>query len=125
MNKQVKKIWVAELRNPEHKQGKGTLCEYADEGNKYCCLGILTMCAIRDNGAHTENMNHVMPTDDVRAWAGLGGAETLFIDGETASLDIHNDGQVVYIGMDFAGLPRSGCKPKTFAQIADAIEEQL
>jgi len=44
MNPDIKKRWLAWLRNPANKQGKGHL----RRGDRYCCLGGLCELAVED-----------------------------------------------------------------------------
>lgn len=48
MNEQIKQQWVAELRSGKYKQGIARLHKVTDEGDKFCCLGVLCEIAVRD-----------------------------------------------------------------------------
>jgi hypothetical protein len=112
MNPEVKARWVAALRSGKYKQGQKVLRSAKD---KFCCLGVL--CDIKNPaqwdsglcGYEFAGHVHFVPSE-IREWAGLpqslGGAEVT-INGTIDSLADHND----------AG--------RTFAEIADAIEQQL
>lgn len=41
MNKEVKEKWLAALRSGSYKQGRGVLREQCQDGDKFCCLGVL------------------------------------------------------------------------------------
>lgn len=123
---EVKKKWLKALRSGEYKQAVGRLC---NEG-AFCCLGVL--CDIKDKervkaglpsdwkgysekGYETSNTTAVPPVN-VLTWATTNynreGSSRLFRFREpherTTDLSVLND---------FRG--------KSFAQIADVIEEQF
>ena len=116
MNADIKAKWVAALRSGKYAQGQFKL---RDLSNRFCCLGVL--CDINNSKRwkkeeHIYNFDGVglMPDRAVCEWAGFSSAidgsreiPCVTIDGYLDTLTNHND----------AG--------KTFAQIADAIEEQL
>lgn len=114
MDPEVKARWVAALRSGEYKQTKRAL--RLDGG--HCCLGVLCDLYAKEHGfawehtADLEGENAGLPNNDVCKWAGITANERVEIDGERARLYDHNDG---------AG----DTEPRTFAQIADAIEAQL
>ena len=109
----VKAKWVAALRSGAYGQGTGQL----RDGNEYCCLGVL--CDLRGpqdwvpsnygNGfAYAYDPCADMPPGFMKEWAGLDWDNVLVeIDGRRDTLNEHND------------------NGRTFAEIADAIEEQL
>ena len=42
MDKRIKNKWLKALRSGEYEQGKGYLCEAGKDGTqKFCCLGVL------------------------------------------------------------------------------------
>lgn len=106
MNSDIRRRWVAALRDPESVQGRDAL---GTTSGKRCCLGVLCDLAVQDGvikppitkpGLSTVlhyDGNYTMPSDTVRRWAELDAnfAERL------ANL---ND------------------KGHTFAQIAEVIE---
>lgn len=125
MNPEVKAKWVAALRSGRYQQIEGQLTNGAAG---FCCLGVL--CDISRLGRWCEDegdqatkykigrdSDEGLPLMQVADWAGFVphlpyptvGARIPYvvIEGDKLRLDEHND---------------SG---KTFAQIADAIEEQL
>lgn len=115
MNPEIKARWVAALRSGEYAQGAGELRSYND---KFCCLGVL--CDIRDNNewmsaCESQNAPYGYKSSDcfdyppqlIADWAQLDWHVQVEINGNVDSLAEHND---------------SG---RTFAEIADAIEQQL
>jgi hypothetical protein len=112
MNPEVKTRWVAALRSGEYRQGDGCLRNIADE---FCCLGVL--CDVHEVGGwHLDGgreftyagYDNELPPPDLKEWAGLDWQSTyVVIDGVLNTLYHHND------------------NGRTFAEIADAIEEQL
>jgi hypothetical protein len=117
MKTAVKKLWVEALRSGEYKQGKKCL---RTQDNKFCCLGVLCNLHAQAHpkaaASQTNPLSYLgdwqWPAWDVCEWAGLPHRYvSVTIDGKTTRLADHNDG--------------CGTKPKTFAQIADAIEAQL
>lgn len=111
MNPAIKAKWVAALRSGEYKQGMGNL----RDAGYFCCLGVLSDLHSKETGCKWTQQNDGvmsylfqsgMPPEIVMDWAGLK-IITVEIDGKVKTLDRHND------------------KGATFAQIAQAIEDQL
>jgi hypothetical protein len=129
MDSQVKKMWVEALRSRKYVQGHGML---RDAKNRFCCLGVL--CDLLDpqgwdGGTPSQVWNHHgsvgLPGKDVMRKAGflLDAADPfrmpqVRIENTFTSLDSHNDG-----GIQFTH--EQDIVRRTFAEIADAIEEQL
>lgn len=121
MNPEVKAKWVAALESGEFQQGQGQLRTMAGE---FCCLGVLCEMYRRETGSGewdeskfiTENeRGKGTPPEVVGKWAGFEGDYVnpeVFIDGLQQSVAEFNDGG-------------GGHSPKTFAEIAAAIREQL
>jgi hypothetical protein len=114
MNHEIKAHWVAALRSGEYKQ---THRKLTDNEGSYCCLGVLCDLYARTKGVGAlydlESDEHSeLPNDAVLSWAGMSINDRLSIGGLAMQLYEHNDG---------------GCgrDPRTFAEIADAIESQL
>jgi hypothetical protein len=124
MNPEIKAMWVAALRSGEYKQGKGVL---RTRDNCFCALGVLADVAakrgvaewhIDDDGdwiINTPDDDHIgfatLPPCVMR-WSSLpAGGPDLTIDGEQTNVVSMNDGD--------------GGKNSSFAEIANAIEEQL
>lgn len=114
MNQEIKAQWVAALRSGEYKQGRHQL---RSPDNDFCCLGVL--CNLHAQ-AHPEIASKEVSQiaymgavgaspNAVVVWANLLTrlGNTVSINGVRQYLSRHND------------------QGRTFAQIADAIEEQL
>jgi len=130
MNADIKAKWVAALRSGEYKQGKNRL----RTKDSFCCLGVLcdlflkdgrggkwddTLAGISYDGqrfaiSEDEGSSYGLP-ESVSAWAGVPSGAVLVRCEErsaVAGIDMLNDG----VGE---------IKPRTFAELADTIEEQL
>lgn len=124
MNPEIKKQWATALRSGNYKQGEYQL----KRKDEYCCLGVLCDIYQKEHGQDacwngnafatigekTDKLT-VLPID-IMKWSGLEherGAR-VEIENEIAHLTSHNDGAFLSYG-----------GKKSFAQIADAIEEQL
>ena len=113
MKPEIKKLWVDALRSGEYKQTSDAL----RTGDNFCCLGVLCDLHAKETGGKWEGWhyggNQHTPPPDVVEWAGLddqyGGEVVIAVEMRDVQLAIteHND---------------SG---RTFAEIANAIEEQL
>lgn len=108
MNRDIKRRWVAALRDPKSRQGREALGR--PDGSR-CCLGVLCDLAVQDGvidppvtrparptALHYDG-NYTTPSATVRDWAGL---DTGFAD-QLASL---ND------------------QGRTFEQIAEVIDAE-
>jgi len=128
-NQEIMREWVRNLRSGEYEQGRGALNV---DGN-FCCLGVLCQMAADQGviaqptltrelvstlpyvqyGTHTvaryEHGATTMPPQKVYEWAGIHSLPEDFKDIES---DLY--------GRRLADMNDSG---KTFAQIADIIEE--
>ena len=120
MKARIRKMWCEKLRSGEVKQGRKCL---RSSGDEFCCLGVLgylwltraregrkSQWSIRDKlSRYSVDGSSVALGDRVQEWAGLSSAYggRVEIEGEMKDLDDHND------------------YGRTFAEIADAIEEQL
>ena len=101
MDPELKARWVAALRSGKYEQGVGGL----KHNDKYCCLGVLRMVM---GGECRENETLLTEKETEELW-------------ETTNL---NDVKVK-IGGILASLVNHNDDGRTFAEIADAIEEQL
>jgi hypothetical protein len=121
MNPEVKARWVAALRSGEYKQGAGQL---RTAQQAFCCLGVL--CDLYAKESELESWDSFelgreggdLPADEVCVWAGFPTDE----DGRYRSKQY--DPQVL-IGGVAKPLSSHNDNGATFAQIAQAIEEQL
>lgn len=128
MNEDVKRLWVTALRSGEYVKGKGTLHLKTDDGDRWCCLGVLCDLAVKAGievpVRHTETgtvlyagrSSYLPPS--VVAWAGfISGNDSphVWVESELRSRTlVHlNDSH------DFDG------GDKSFEEIADFIETAL
>lgn len=125
MNPEIKARWVAALRSGEYKQTRSAMRR--DGG--HCCLAVLCAIHAAETGQdlwvlvdaaegkfrYADDDNSYLPAI-VMQWAGLRHCEgaSVVIDGARGTLAEHNDGML-----------RESRRCRTFAEIADAIEEQL
>jgi hypothetical protein len=115
MNPEVKARWVAALRSGAYQQTHNRL---TDHRGGFCCLGVLCDLYAEEFRVWATSMTCRASKKScqgmlVCAWAGLNLSNTkVVIEGKRRELFWHNDG----VSYD---------PPRTFAQIADAIEEQL
>lgn len=121
MNPEIKSEWTAALRSGEYKQGKGCL---RSEGDKFCCLGVLTDLYAKAVGGQWVEARESKPLDFIDAegagttsyptravqdWAGLPHGNPFVIRG------LYGERSLATLNDD--GVP--------FSDIADLIEEQL
>jgi hypothetical protein len=127
MKQEIKTQWITALRSGEYNQAQGHLGYQNDDGTtENCCLGVLCDLAVKagvieapewDEDDHTlyyDNNNEILPKI-VQNWAELDSynPEVPFTGELKISLAELNDGE------SYAEYPRS------FGEIADAIEENL
>lgn len=121
MNPEVKAKWLEALRSGEYEQTTGML---RSRDNKFCCLGVLTDLAIRegvvpqwkpsDAGDYYHCAgNYELTPQKVADWAGMmsRNESIFFVEGDGTERDL-----------TLAEMNDGGC---SFAEIADAIEDQL
>lgn len=122
MNPEIKAEWVKRLRSGEYKQGRNFL----NKRGNFCCLGVL--CEIGLDQGLLEKQPAGTGVD-VFAYRAVGGGpkETTVLPRDFAT----------YIGLDLNPEIESGAlgglslaelndfERKTFAEIADLIEEHL
>lgn len=133
----IKAEWLAALRGGEYKQGHRRLCLVSSEGHKsYCCLGVLADLLIKRG-------NEKFAWGEVRGFNEksfeLIAKNTTFADGTYASHSmlpmVYDEGRdptlFALSEHDSVGCPTMGRladmndKGKTFAEIADWIEQEL
>ena len=115
MKKNVMKKWVKALRSGEYSQGTGNL---VDEQDNFCCLGVLCNLAPQSTGEWTTN--------SLKMW---GFSGDMFNTGILPTTVMNWAGMRSYNGLipsfphtySLSGLNDCG---KTFAEIADIIEEE-
>lgn len=115
MDKTLKESWIEALRSGEYEQTQETLLRKDGPAKSYCCLGVL--CAISDEVFENDDDDIPFMWGDNKDYDAVG-----FVDGELATPFINHIGmphshQSTLIGMNDIG--------KTFATIADWIEENL
>jgi len=138
MRADIKAEWVRRLRSGDYTQGKNQLA-YQDEKGKlhHCCLGVLCEMAAEDgivDRLSAETMSTIMfrdkPIDgnyrsaesqilprSVRSWAGLDTDVAAFGPTDPANAKRPYDHRSCLAEENDSG--------KTFAQIADLIEEHF
>lgn len=120
MNPEVKAKWVAALRSGEYKQTKDRL----KDGSGHCCLGVLCDIFAKERGkpwtdASLSEAGPGQSYDDLDITdAGLPGAVVCIWAGFDPQVEVK-------IGRVRKRLYNHNDDNATFAEIADAIEEQL
>lgn len=119
MNREIRNLWIAALRSGDYQQGTGNLQHIysADEGYKYCCLGVLCDIAklhgvdvpTNEEGWYTSNDPDFLLDKNVRVWAGLND----------------DDGNYNPIYGGSGALYRDNDNRTSFNQIADIIEREF
>lgn len=127
MNPGVKTLWVEALRSGEYKQGR---MELHSANNEFCCLGVLCSIAVKQGviskpesygGAYRYGKTETNAGSSaylpraVQTWAGLDNSDPKIAGAFLSQL---NDG----IENALDGVVEA---QKTFAEIADLIEEHL
>lgn len=132
MNPEIKAEWVAELRSGKYKQGRRKLHYMDEEGDYFCCLGVLCEIGVRHGAIAVNSRPHVYfegrtyeygDADDffrmgsetllpkiVQEWAGLTGELG----------DIPNEHKPRF---DTPTLASMNDKGMTFTEIAAVIEK--
>jgi len=112
---EVKAKWLDALRSGRYEQGSSCL---RDEGNHYCCLGVLVdivdpsgwsdhaNACVGDLNVYQHRRDTQIPDFDIRAQLGIVNIAT--------TLAVMNDGD-----------DTDGVKRHSFAEIADWIEANL
>lgn len=126
MNPVIKKKWVKALRSGEYEQGQNKLLERTNEGDKFCCLGVLCNIYAQEHpgtgfkeekdGSLTWYFNEtdVLLPKDVAKWADLDKDIRLYEVSEYDRKDTED--LLAYLNDD---------KEMNFNQIADWIDENL
>lgn len=114
MNSSLKAKWVAALRSSDYAQTTGIL---RDEGNGYCCLGVL--CEVSGLG-DWDGSQYVVYDD----------GDTLVCDGELSEpveeiIGLGSKTQSTLIKMNDGQTHPEPIRQHTFAEIADYIEANL
>lgn len=108
MNEHIKDDWINALKSGRYEQTKA----YLYDGERYCCLGVLTdmyvtRCAFKDELLsygesiieHSDHKKNCLPSSAVLSWAQLPGD----------------------LAIELAAMNDTG---KTFEQIAEYIKEK-
>jgi hypothetical protein len=106
MDLELKQRWVGALRSGDYAQGAKRL---RNADNTYCCLGVL--CDL----INPKGWNPSGDADDSYRW-GVGRSTALLPPSILIEIGLHED-----LALKFA---RKNDNGKTFAEIADMIEEE-
>ena len=112
MNQTVKEKWLQALRSKEYEQNQGCL----KNGNKFCCLGVLTDLYIKENNL---NWSLKIENDFCERFAALNWKVCDWADLKNANPDIKIDKS---FPDTLAAMNDHGY---SFEEIADVIEQQL
>lgn len=137
MNEQIKKDWIAALRSDKYKQGRGTL---QSDDQKFCCLGVLADVMgleWQERGGET-GLTYDPDYDDIEENELCTGSLPQYV---CERVDFHDDQQQALIKLNDGtkmtsvtlSTPESpydkgyaeGFEPKSFAYIANYIEENF
>jgi hypothetical protein len=131
MDPLVKSKWVAALRSGKYTQGRYSLATVGADGEiAYCCLGVLCDLAVKDgviseksvtaSGRYLQYLgeSNVLP-EYVRTWAGLDNLNPAVACIPSAGRETRH----LYLAELNDGT--ASIDPRSFAEIADLIEEQL
>ena|SRR6188768_1756975 len=113
MDPEVKARWVKALRSGEYVQVQDRL----RKGSKHCCLGVLCDLYTKESGKRWGFSG--MKWRDIFDFADLPGPEVCIWAG------LPDENPVVRIGKAKRALSGHNDNGAPFAEIADAIEEQL
>jgi hypothetical protein len=132
MNQEVKALWLKALRSGEYQRTEGTLCRVVGEGERYCCLGVLTDLAAKAGVVEwtvgsTAGENRLVVKEEV------GGEEFKFTHEESSALPtkvkewagLTEDDPGVKWGAERSHLSTVNDQGVGFEDIADMIEGQL
>ena len=136
MNKRRKKQWINALTSGRYEQGSGELCTPTNEGDQFCCLGVLTnlYCESkegRENGAGWNIPKTVGKVNfrgkdsylhpDVAKWAGFQQNEIMGFPKRSWGKDVvvnkNKDNQIRLSSLNDNG--------STFEEIAAVIQENF
>lgn len=141
---EIKAAWVEALRSGSYRQGRGQLKVPAEDGDRFCCLGVLCDLATREGLVewrwegrgvpkavdvgfpNSIGSQTVLPLS-VAGWAFENAENPMTVDprvevgNERYCLSILNDSGIDDTN-EFGTVVK---RPWTFAEIADVIEKQL
>lgn len=125
MNEDIKAVWLAELRNPDNRQGSGKLTRFANGQETNCCLGLLCKIAV-ERGLDIEVVTRNYPTNANSAYVSYNGEEGVLPGAvrQWAGMDSNNPiiSDAVYGNSSLAEFNDNG---RNFLEIADIIERNL
>lgn len=121
MKQEIAKIWIEALRSGDYTQGR----RHLKRAGRHCCLGVLCELAVQAKVIDGLDRGGILPAE-VREWAGMYQS-----DGTPRDFTYHTDdaGKTHYkngfgaVGADH--LASWNDKGATFAEIADAIEQNV
>lgn len=136
MDPELKAKWVDALRSGEYPQAQQVLVAIDKDSNEptgYCCLGVL--CKVRGMldkdieklGQHTDQTGHqpeIEPYEDFDGSPEIGEHLGLSVQ-DRELLAALNDGEFADGSNPWVTNPSYKVPPKTFAEIADYIEQKL
>ena len=132
MKKEIKKMWLEDLRSGKYRQGVGQLREstpgLSEEYDKFCCLGLLALRYALEHGEEFNKEWDARPylPEEVVEWAGLHSDNPVMPFREDSYRDLINPGAVWRVrdcGGPTLSLLNDADVP--FPAIADLIEENI
>lgn len=133
MNKEIKKKWLAKLRDPNTKQGRGTL---KDADGCMCVLGVLCEVAVEEGVATSQFIATKEWSDELDKYFFTGKGHYLYSAGKGSRYlslppgvlkwaGLINDSPFVNFKHGTNTLSQINDDGATLKEIADLIEEQL
>lgn len=121
MRQEVRDEWVAALRSGDYKQGTGALRTTEDDGDQYCCLGVLCELAVK---------HQVIPAAELdgNLWTygqGDDTSEAYLPDAVQQWAGVERRGVLELPGVRFVSLADENDRGKRFDQIADLIDQSV
>jgi hypothetical protein len=132
VKKEIKKMWLEDLRSGTYRQGVGQLREstpgLSEEYDKFCCLGLLTLRYALEHGEEFNKEWDARPylPEEVVEWAGLHSDNPVMPFREDFYRDLIDPGAVWRVrdcGGPTLSLLNDADVP--FPAIADLIEENI
>ena len=137
MHKEVRDRWLADLRDPKRKQGKGFLRRSHKDGLFECCLGVLldgqgcqwTESSVRKYDgdaiwAYADDRESMPRDSTFRSYFVVGWPETLCVRGAGWDIKLASFLAALNDGLSTEMQP-SPFTPWTFLEIANWIEENI
>ena len=123
MKKTIMKKWVAALRSGEYEQTSGSLVSINNEGERFCCMGVLCNLATEDGYGEWDgyvfkdekglNSNSWLPPGVIK-WAGMKSESGEF-ESSDKDCGVSPEGySKTLVGLNDAHTP--------FTELADIIE---